>query len=157
MAEANAVGAAQPPVSFTLVQHLSRPIGVVWDRYVDPDVMKDWMELWAVSVLSGSIDRAGSRLVLVFFGPWRFKSEVVRSEPPTLHEMAGRGPLGLSYRWTTRLSEREDGTQMQLDVEFGLPSGILGRLARRTLPKGDIAPRDIRRHFARFARIIESS
>lgn len=71
--------------------------------------------------------------------------------------MTGHGPFGVSYRWTTQFSEREDGTEMKLHIEYGLPGGILGRLARRTLPQGEVAPLDIRRSFAKFARIVEAS
>jgi uncharacterized protein YndB with AHSA1/START domain len=140
--------------TFRIVQEIPRPVAEVWARYVDPEAMRVWMELRAVKELDGPLDRAGTHFVQVVFGPYGFHSEVVRSVPPTAHEMVGRGPFG-SYRWTTRFTEREGGTEMATDLEVGF-SRALGWLARLWAGSGDRPPADIRRSFAKFAALVES-
>jgi hypothetical protein len=142
--------------TFHIAQAIPRPVADVWARYVDPEAMRVWMELRAVKDLDGPLDRAGTHFVQVFFGPYRFHSEVLRSEPPSLHEMSGRGPLGTSYRWTTRFNEVEGGTEMATELEVGMPGGIIGWLGRLWAGSGDRPPADIRRSFAKFARLVES-
>jgi hypothetical protein len=143
--------------TFHIVQQISRPVTEAWARYVDPETMRVWMELRAVKDLDGPLDRAGTHFVQVFFGPYKFHSEVVRSEPPSLHEMTGRGPLGTSYRWTTRFSERGGATEMTTDLEVSASGRITGWMFRFWARSGDAPPADIRRAFAKFAHIVESA
>ena len=143
--------------TFRIAQRIPRPVADAWACYVNPEAMRVWMELRAVKDLDGSLDRQGTHFVQVFFGPWRFHSVVLRSEPPTLHEMSGRGPLGTTYRWTTRFSERDGTAEMTTEVEVGMPRGILGWLAERWYASADSPPADIRRSFAKFARLVEST
>lgn len=142
--------------SFHVVQQISRPVAEVWARYIDPEAMRVWMQLRAVKDLDGPLDRAGTHFVQVLFGPYRFHSEVLRSQPPSAHEMIGRGPFGTSYRWTTRFSERAGATEMTTDLEVGAAGRILGWMLRFWARSGDVPPADIRRAFAKFARLVES-
>lgn len=141
--------------TFRIAQRIPRPVADAWACYVNPEAMRVWMELRAVKDLDGPLDRAGTHFVQVFFGPWRFHSEVLHSEPPSTHEMIGRGPLGTSYRWSTRFSEREGGTEMTTELEVSFPRG-LAWMARLWAGSGDRPPYDIRRSFAKFARLVES-
>jgi uncharacterized protein YndB with AHSA1/START domain len=143
--------------TFHIVQEISRPVAEVWARYTDPQTMRVWMELRAVKDLDGPLDRAGTHFVQVFFGPWRFHSQVLRSEPPTFHEMIGKGPLGTSYRWTTRFSERDGATEMTTGLEVGTAGRITGWMSRFWARSGDVPPADIRRAFAKFAHLVESA
>jgi uncharacterized protein YndB with AHSA1/START domain len=143
--------------TFHIVQAISRPVADVWARYVDPEAMRVWMELRAVKDLDGPLDRAGTHFVQVVFGPYRFHSEVLRSEPPTFHELSGRGPFGTSYRWTTRFNERDGGTEMTTDLEARASGRITGWMLRFWARSEDHPPADIRRSFAKFARLVESS
>ena len=72
--------------------------------------MPQWMELESVIDLSGPLDRAGTRFTQVVFGWWRFRGEVLRADPPTVHEMAGRAPLWTNYRWRARFASEGEGT-----------------------------------------------
>ena len=101
----------------TIGQYVAAPIERVYATYVDPALMPRWMELQAVSDLSGPLDRAGTRFTQVVFGWWwRFRTEVLRAEPPILHEMAGRAPLWTSYRWLTRYAPEGEGTRITLET-----------------------------------------
>ena len=99
----------------------------VFRAFTDPDLVADWMDASAVADPSGPLDVAGSRYTLVIGGPWKFRTVVVRSEPPRLHETVGDAPLGGSYRMVATLSERDGGTDLDLLTEYTVPLGPIGR------------------------------
>jgi len=99
----------------------------VFRAFADPVLVADWMDASAVVGPTGPLNVPGSRYTLVIRGPWRFRSVVVRSEPPWLHETVGRGPLGSSYRMVAGLSARDEDTDLDLLTEYTVPLGPLGR------------------------------
>lgn len=48
-------------------------------------------------------------------------------EPPTMLRFEGSAPPGVHATLVERLTPEGDGTRVELDVEYGLPMGILGR------------------------------
>lgn len=88
----------------TIDQYVAASIERVYAAYVDPALMPRWLELQAVAGVSGPLDRARTRFTQVYRGRWRFRIEVVRADSPTLHETAGRAPLGTRYRWLAPVS-----------------------------------------------------
>jgi hypothetical protein len=99
----------------------------VFRAFTDPALVADWMDASAVVSPTGPLDVPGSRYTLVIRGPWRFRSVVVRSEPPWLHETVGKGPLGGSYRMVASLSAHDEGTDLDLLTEYTVPLGPIGR------------------------------
>lgn len=99
----------------------------VFRAFTDPTLVVDWMDGSALLNPSGSLDEPGTRYTLVIGGPWRFRTEVVRVEAPHLHEVAGRGPLGSSYRMVATLTPSDGGTDFDLLTEYTMPLGALGR------------------------------
>jgi hypothetical protein len=99
----------------------------VFQAFTDTAFVAAWMDASAVAGPTGPLDVPGSRYTLVIRGPWRFRSVVVRSEPPWLHETAGQGPLGGSYRMVASLSAHDEGTDLDLLTEYTIPLGPLGR------------------------------
>jgi len=99
----------------------------VFRAFTDPELVEDWMDASTVADPTGPLDVPGSRYTLVIGGPWRFRTVVVRSEPPWLHETVGKGPLGASYRMVATLSARDGGTDLDLLTEYTIPFGALGR------------------------------
>lgn len=99
----------------------------VFNAFTDPALAADWMAATAIRDISGPLDLAGSRYTLVIRGPWRFRTTVVRSEPPTLHETLHQGPLGASARMVATLTEGDRGTHLELLTEYTVPLGALGR------------------------------
>jgi hypothetical protein len=85
------------------------------------------MDASAVQDPTGPLDVAGSRYTLVIRGPWRFRTVVVRSEPPWVHEAVGKAPLGGAYRMVATLSARDGGTDLDLLTEYTIPLGPVGR------------------------------
>ena len=138
----------------TIDQYVAAPIERVYAAYVDPALMPTWMELRAVNDLSGPLDRAGTRFTQVFLGPWRFRTEVVRAERPTLHEMAGRAPLGTTYRWLTRFASEGVGTRVTLESD-SRAFGPLDPLAEKVFARS--AGADARRHLATLAALVEAA
>jgi Polyketide cyclase / dehydrase and lipid transport len=110
---------------------ITRRIGAapeqVFRAFTDPALVADWMDASAVENPTGPLDVPGSRYTLVIRGPWRFRTTVIRSEPPWLHETAGSGPLGGSYRMVATLSAADGGTGLELLTEYAIPLGPIGR------------------------------
>ena len=99
----------------------------VFRAFTDPAIIADWMEADAVVDQRGALDAAGSTYTLVIAGPWRFRSRVVRSEPPFVHEVEGRGLFGTGYRMAAALRADGDVTELVVDTEWTLPFGPIGR------------------------------
>jgi len=109
----------------------------VFRAFIDPATVSDWMSASAVTDATGPLAAAGTNYTLVIRGPWRFRTTVVRSEPPLLHETVGRGPLGASYRMIATLRPHGGATELDLLTEYTAPLGMIGRwLDRRFLERG---------------------
>ena len=110
---------------------ITRSIGAapeqVFRAFTDPGLVADWMDASAVANPTGRLDVPGTHYTLVIRGPWRFRTTVIRSERPWLHETVGQGPLGASYRMVATLSARDGGTDLDLLTEYTIPFGPLGR------------------------------
>lgn len=100
----------------------------VYRAFTDPALVVDWMDGTGLVDATGPLDEPGSRYTFVVWGPWRFRTEVVRVEAPLLHEISGRGPLGASYRMVATLAAADHGhTDVDLLTEYTMPLGALGR------------------------------
>lgn len=109
----------------------------VFRAFTDPVLVADWMDASGVVDPSGPLDAAGTTYGLVIRGPWRFRSQVVQSEPPRLHETSGIGPLGAAYRMVATLSAQGGGTDLELLTEYTVPLGPIGRwIDRRWIDRG---------------------
>jgi uncharacterized protein YndB with AHSA1/START domain len=116
---------------YILERHLETPPERVFEAFTDPALMSDWMDLAEIREMTGPLGTPGTRYMMVVRGPWRFRSEVLRSQRPTLHEYAGHGPLGSSYRMTATLTPRGGATDLELETEYALAFGPIGRLLDR--------------------------
>jgi uncharacterized protein YndB with AHSA1/START domain len=112
---------------YVLTRQIDAPAARVFRGFTDPDLVVDWMDASAVRDVDGPLDRAGGRYTLVIAGPHRFRSTVVRSDPPRLHETFHQGRLGASARMTATLDEQDGRTTLELLTEYTLPFGALGR------------------------------
>lgn len=137
----------------TIDQYVAAPIERVYAAYVDPALMPTWLELQAVTDLTGPVDRAGTRFTQVYWGRWRFRTEVVRADPPTLHEMAGRAPLATTYRWLARFAPEGEGTRVTLESDTRV-FGALDSLAERLFAAS--GETQARRHLATLAALVEA-
>ena len=120
----------------------------VFRAFTDPALVVDWMESASLIDATGELDKPGTCYTLVVWGPWRFRTEVVRAEAPNLHEIEGRGPLGSSYRMVAKLTERDGETELDLLTDYTVPLGAIGRwIDRRWIDRGPraIANREVDR------------
>ncbi len=99
----------------------------VFRAFTDPALVVDWMESASLIDATGELDKPGTCYTLVVWGPWRFRTEVVRAEVPNLHEIVGRGPLGTSYRIVARVTEQDGESVLDLLTEYTMPFGAIGR------------------------------
>ncbi|MEO6350999.1 MAG: hypothetical protein ABIP53_10145, partial [Candidatus Limnocylindrales bacterium] len=103
----------------------------VFRAFTDPALVVDWMDGIGLIDATGELDRPGTYYTLVVWRPWRFRTQVVRVEAPRIHEIAGRGPLGSSYRMVATLTEIDGLTKLDLLTEYTMPLGPIGRLIDR--------------------------
>jgi len=136
-------------------QFVRAPIERVYAAYVDPALMPTWMGVQKIVGISGPLDRAGTTFVEVVFGSWwRFRAEVLRADPPILHEMAGRAPLATMYRWLARFAPEGEGTRVTLETG-SRAFGALDPLAERIFARSGES--QARRHLATFAALAEGA
>jgi len=115
---------------YVLKRHIESSPERVFEGFTDPAIVADWMDL-QIRDATGSLGSPGTRYTMAMWGPWRFRSEVVRSEPPTLYEFQGRGPAGARFHMVATLAALEGSTDLDLLTEYALPLGPGGRLLDR--------------------------
>ena len=123
---------------YRYTRRIDAPPDEVFRGFTDPALVADWMDAERVTETSGPLDRSGTRFRLVIRGPWWFRSEVIRSVPGRLHETAGSGRLGASYRMLATLEPRVDGgTDLAIEQSWTVPLGPIGRwIDRRWIESG---------------------
>lgn len=112
---------------YRITRRISAPPERVFRAFTEPALVADWMNGTGVIDWTGPLDRTGTEFTLVIRGPWRFRTEVVRSDPPVVHETLHRGPLGTRARMVATLAADGGATQLDLLTEYSLPLGPLGR------------------------------
>jgi uncharacterized protein YndB with AHSA1/START domain len=104
----------------------------VFRGFTEPELVADWMEASRVADPTGPLGVAGTRFTLVIRGPWRFATQVIRSEPGRLYETYATGPLGADYRMVATLTPLDGGgTDLDLLMEWTAPLGPIGRWVDR--------------------------
>ncbi len=113
--------------SYRITRHIEAAPERVFRAFTDPAFVADWMEAAGVVGATGPLDEVGSAYTLVIWGPWKFRTKVVRAEPHRLHETVAQGPLGSAVRIVATLAPRNGGTDLELLTEYTVPFGALGR------------------------------
>lgn len=113
--------------SYRITREIRATPDQVFRAFTEPGLIADWMDAAAINEPTGPLDAPGARYTLIIRGPWRFRVEVARSEPPWLHETVHRGPLGTSARIVASLSARDGGTHLDLLTDYTMPLGPIGR------------------------------
>jgi len=116
---------------YTLRRRIPASPERVYRAFTDPVLAADWLDVSGIVQQRGPLDAAGTTYTLVIRGPWRFRSVVVRADPPRLHETAGRAPLGGAFRMVARLNPVDGGTDLELLTEYTVPLGAIGRWVDR--------------------------
>lgn len=117
--------------SYRITRRISATPAEVFRAFTDPVLVADWMNGSGVHDITAPLDEAGARYTLVINGPWRFRSEVVRSEPYAAHETLHRGPLGTVVRMVATLHESDGATDLELLTDYTMPLGPIGRVIDR--------------------------
>jgi hypothetical protein len=141
---------------YTLTRDIHVPAAQVFRGFTDPGLVVDWMAGEAIRDASGPLERAGTTYTLVIRGPWRFRSTVVRSESPTVHETVHRGLLGAAAHMVATLTEHDGVTHLELLTEYTVPLGPIGRwLDRRFI---ESKPRTAsNREFDRLVELVSAA
>jgi hypothetical protein len=141
---------------YVLTAEIAAPASTVFRAFTDPELAVDWLDAKAIRDVKGPLDRPGATYTLVIAGPHRFRSTVVRSEPPFLHETSHVGRLGARAHMMATLTERDGLTHLELLTEYTVPLGPIGRwLDRRFI---ESKPRTAaNREFGRLVELVSQA
>jgi uncharacterized protein YndB with AHSA1/START domain len=112
---------------YRISRHILATPDEVFRAFTDPSLVVDWMDATGLIGATGPLQTPGTVYTLVIWGPWRFRTQVMRVDAPRMHETAGRGPLGSSYRMAATLTPSPGGTDLELLTEYTVPFGAVGR------------------------------
>jgi uncharacterized protein YndB with AHSA1/START domain len=129
----------------------------VWATHVDGPRIAEWFPgARSVGRISGPLDRPGTTYVLRFNPLLRSRVEVTEVQAPVMHTRSWDArPFGSHGTATVLLRAEDGGTRVDLDVNFELPLGPLGRLLERLSFVRRRAARDIRRELHAFCQYAE--
>ena len=125
----------------------------VWAAHVDGERIPEWFPgVRSVKGISGPLDRVGTTYALRFNPFVRSRVEVTEVEAPVMHTRTWDArPFGTHGRATVLLRPEDGGTRVDLDVDYALPLGPLGRRLEGLSSVRYRAARDIRRELHAFA------
>jgi uncharacterized protein YndB with AHSA1/START domain len=129
----------------------------VWAAQLDAEGIPQWFPgARSVKAISGPLDQVGTTYAIRFNPLIRSRVTVTEVELPVMHtRMWDARPLGTHGRATVLIRPEEGGTRVDLDVDFELPLGPLGRMRERLSSVRHRNAREIRRElhaFCEFAR-----
>jgi hypothetical protein len=135
-----------------VIEFVEPPFEQVWAAHLDGTGIPEWFPgARSVHAISGPLDSPGTTYTLRFNRVVRSRVVVTEVQAPVMHTRRWDArPLG-TYGTATLLLRRDGGgTQVDLDVTYGLPLGPLGRWLERLSIVRRRAARDLQA-FRRFA------
>ena len=139
--------------SVRVTELVDAPPERVWAAHLDGERIPEWFPgVRSAKRISGPLDRVGTTYVLRFNPFVRSRVTVTEVEAPVMHTRTWDArPFGTHGRATVLLRSEDGGTRVDLDVNFELPLGPLGRLLERLSFVRHRAARDVRRELHAFA------
>ncbi len=111
---------------------VDKPLSDVWLFGLESKRIPEWQfDISAVKDATGPIAALGHAYTLVYRMWGRdFESpvQITRFEPPHTLETSGRTPIGGFFRSTTHMRAVEAGTQIEWQMEYQLPLGLIGKV-----------------------------
>jgi uncharacterized membrane protein len=142
-----------------LTEHFEAPIDRVFELATDFKRYPEWnVSYREIGEITGPIDQVGTKVFAtlnVLGRPMEGWSEVVEVDRPRHLKMVGVGPqdsrLTLVYRW----APAGEGTDVESQIDYDLPAGILGAVADRLFVEGAIQ-RAMRHSIENFKALVEA-
>ena len=143
--------------SVRVTELVNAPPPRVWAAHLDGERIPEWFPgARAVKKISGPLDRVGTTYVLRFNPLLRSRVTVTEVQAPVMHTRTWNArPFGTHGRATVLLRAENGGTRVDLDVDYELPLGPLGRMLERLSTVRHRAARDIRRELHAFTLFAE--
>jgi uncharacterized protein YndB with AHSA1/START domain len=125
----------------------------VWDVYVDPRRIPEWQTgKPVIEEVLGEPGEPGATYVSRR-GPLVARTRVLTAAAPAHLESETDAYLGMRFRVTSRLTERNGGTQLELTAETQWPRGrrLLGKLVDRVV----LSKREADKEFRNLRELVE--
>ena len=131
--------------------------GQVWAAHIDGPRIAEWFPgAKRVTDISGPLDQIGTTYVLRFNPVLRSRVEVLEVKERAVHTRTWDArPFGSRGTASVLLHPEDRGTRVDLDVEYVLPFGSIGRWLEGRSSVRRRAARGIRRELHAFARFVE--
>jgi uncharacterized protein YndB with AHSA1/START domain len=141
-----------------MTDHLDAPIERVFELVTDFKRYPEWNVSYAeiLDVTGPPVLGTKVRSVMKILGRrMEGTGEIVEIDPPRLIKLTGTGIEGGVLTILQRLTPVGTGTDIEAEIDYELPAGIIGQIANKLLVEGTVA-RDLRHSQENFKALVEA-
>ena len=139
--------------------HFDAPIDRVFELGTDFKRYPEWnVSFSEIKEVTGPTDQVGTKVHAVMKVLGRSMegwSEIIEVERPRAFKMVGTGPEDSKLTLAYRFIPAGTGTDLETEIDYELPAGILGQIADKLFVESSIQ-RDLRHSMENFKAFVET-
>ena len=124
---------------------INAPVKKVFDYFSNAELMPEWMPgMVEVKDIKSTKDGVGSTYKWVYkMAGMRFKGESITEEYVSEKKTVTRTKGGINSLWTWNFEPHNNGTKIDLVVDYTIPVPVLGKIAEAIVLKQNIREADL--------------
>jgi uncharacterized membrane protein len=124
---------------------INAPVKKVFDYFSNAELMPEWMPgMVEVKDIKSTKDGVGSSYKWVYkMAGMRFKGESITEEYVSEKKTVTKTKGGINSLWTWNFEPHNNGTKIDLVVEYTIPVPVLGKIAEAIVLKQNIREADL--------------
>lgn len=124
---------------------INAPVKKVFDYFSNAELMPEWMPgMVEVKDIKSTKDGVGSTYKWVYkMTGMRFKGESITEEYVSEKKTVTKTKGGINSLWTWNFEPHNNGTKIDLVVEYTIPVPVLGKIAEAIVLKQNIREADL--------------